>query len=103
MQEDRGKVQPTCTGVHNGETGRNGYTRGGKYLDEYHREVEGSAMWRHCLNKSPFRTVATMRNDATKRQILEAVRIERTEQKSRMNSRGEWGANRVPRIEITRE
>ena len=43
------------------------------------------------------------RNDATKRQILEVVRIERTEQENRMNSRGEWGTNRVPRIEISRE
>ena len=43
------------------------------------------------------------RNYATKQQILEAVRIERTEQRNRMNSRGEWGVNRVPGIEITRE
>ena len=64
----------TCKGVYNGETGRNTYTRG-----------------------------VMQRNDATKRQILEAVRIRRTEEGQRMNSRGEWGSNRIPRIEITRE
>ena len=108
--EDGGQEQPTCTGVYNGETGRNGYTRGGKHLDEYNREVEGSAMWKHCLKhhsgqrqQFEMKVQGRVRNDATKRQILEAVRIERTEQESRMNSRGEWGANRVPRIEITRE
>ena len=108
--EDGGQEQPTCTGVYNGETGRNGYTRGGKHLDEYNREVEGSGMWKHCLKhhsgqrqQFEMKVQDRVRNDATKRQILEAVRIERTEQESRMNSRGEWGANRVPRIEIIRE
>ena len=104
------REQPTCTGVYNGETGRNAYTRGIKHQDDYNKEIEGSAMWKHCLThhegqrqRFEMKVQDRVRNDATKRQILEAVRIERTEQGRRMNSRGEWGANRVPRIEVVRE
>ena len=67
-------------------------------------------MWKHCVThhkgakqRFEMRVKDRSRNDATKRQILEGVRIERTEQENRMNSRGEWGTNRVPRIEISRE
>jgi len=44
-----------------------------------------------------------VRNDATKRQILEATRIAKIPGARRMNSRGEWNLNRVPRISIERE
>ena len=64
-------------------------------------------MWKHCVQhhnseRQYFRMKVKdqVRNDATKRQILEAVRIERTEEGERMNSRGEWGSNRIPRIEV---
>ena len=64
-------------------------------------------MLKHCMTnhggikqQSQKRVKDRVRNNATKRQILEAVRIERTEKGDRMNSRGEWGANRGPRIEI---
>ena len=99
-----------CTEIYNGETGRNAYTRGVKHQKDYSKKEEGSAMWKHCVThhkgvkqRFEMRVKDRSRNDATKRQILEAVRIERTEQENRMNSRGEWGTNRVPRIEIARE
>ena len=102
--------QETCAGVYNGETGRNAYTRGLKHKEEYDKRVEGSAMWKHCVQhhnseRQYFRMKVKdqVRNDATKRQILEAVRIERTEEGERMNSRGEWGSNRIPRIEVKRD
>ena len=113
-EQDTGTEETTqrskCTGIYNGETGRNAYTRGMKHQDDYNKKVEGSAMWKHCIahhggveQQFEMRVKDRVRNDATKRQILEAIRIERTEQGNRMNSRGEWGANRVPRIDIVRE
>ena len=81
-----------------------------KHQEDYNNKIEGSAMWKHCVShhkgekqKFEMNVRDRSRNDATKRQILEAVRIGRTEQENRMNSRGEWGSNRVPRIEIARE
>ena len=108
--DGRRRRKPACTGVYNGETARNGYTRGGKHQEEYNKKIEGSAMWKHCQThhagqrqQFEMKIKDRVRNDATKRQILEAVRIERTEQGRRMNSRSEWGANRVPRVEITQD
>ena len=40
------------------------------------------------------------RNDATKRQILEAVRIQRAGDEQILNGRGEWNSNRVPRVTV---
>ena len=113
-EQDTGTEETTqrskCTGIYNGETGRNAYTRGMKHQDDYNKKIEGSAMWKHCIahhggveQQFEMGVKDRVRNDATKRQILEAIRIERTEQGNRMNSRGEWGANRVPRIDIVRE
>ena len=112
LQHQRGSEggRITCAGVYSGETGRNAYTRGLKHKEEYNKRVEGSAMWKHCVqHHNSERQMFKMqvkdhaRNDATKRQILEAVRIGRTDEGHRMNSRGEWGSNRIPRIEIMRE
>ena len=105
-------ARATCEaeGVYNGETGRNGYTRGKKHIEDYENELEGSAMWKHCIQhhgseRQRFRMQVRdrVRNDATKRQIMEAVRIGRVRDEQRMNSRGEWGSNRIPRIEVTRD
>ena len=81
-----------------------------KHQEDYSTKVEGSAMWKHCLSHHEgeeqifeMKVRDKSRNDATKRQILEAVRIRRTEQGNRMNSRGEWCTNRVPRVEIIRD
>ena len=99
-----------CEGVYNGETGRNGYTRGAKHLELYEKEQENSAMWKHCVQKHSSRrqgfkmTVQDrVRGDPTKRQILEAIRMSRTKEEDRMNSRAEWKSNRIPRINVTRD
>ena len=42
------------------------------------------------------------RNDATKRQILEAVRIQRAGAGQILNGRGEWNSNRIPRVIVDR-
>ena len=97
-----------CRGVYNGETGRNGYTRGAKHLELYEKEQENSAMWKHCVQKhgsrkQEFKMIVQdkVRGDPTKRQILEAIRMTRTEEEDRMNSRAEWRSNKVPRINVT--
>ena len=107
---DAEEATPRCEGIYNGETGRNAYTRGLKHQEEYGKRLEGSAMWKHCIShhggegrKFEMKVKDKSRNDATKRQILEAVRIRRTEQTNRMNSSGEWCSNRVPRVEIVRD
>ena len=41
-----------------------------------------------------------VRNDSTKRQILEAVRLQKAPNETSMNSRGEWHTARIPRIQI---
>ena len=40
------------------------------------------------------------RNDSTKRQIIETVRLQNAPEATSMNSRGEWKTARVPRIQI---
>ena len=99
-----------CGGVYNGETGRNGYTRGTKHQEYYKKKQENSAMWKHCVQKHNSRrqefemTVQDrVRGDPTKRQILEAVRMSKTKEEDRMNSRAEWNSNRITRINVTRE
>ena len=42
------------------------------------------------------------RNDATKRQLLEAVRIQRAGPEQILNGRGEGNSNRVPRLTVER-
>ena len=99
-----------CGGIYNGETGRNGYTRGTKHQDDFEKKIENSAMWKHCIQKHNSRRQEfgmsvqdRVRGDPTKRQILEAVRISKTKEEDRMNSRGEWNSNRITRINVARE
>ena len=99
-----------CDDVYTGETGKNGYTRGLKHLDDFRNERETSAMWKHCVEEhnsmhQEFEMVIVdrVRNDAMKRQILEATRIQAVPEERQMNSRGEWNMNRVPRITINTE
>ena len=34
-----------------GETGKNGYTRGGQHADDYEKKRESSTLWKHCVSK----------------------------------------------------
>ena len=94
-----------CGEPYNGETGRNGYSRGGEHVEDLNRERERSVLWRHCVDKhggvkQKFRMVIQdrSRNDPTKRQILEAVRIRRAGVNQILNGRSEWNGNRIPRL-----
>ena len=99
-----------CKAMYVGETGRNGYTRGRQHQEDYRHERESSALWKHCVQEHDsvrqdfqMRVIDRVRNDPTRRQILEATRIRKIPNDSRMNSRGEWNSNRVPRISIERD
>ena len=99
-----------CDYAYIGETGKNGYTRGLRHQDDYRNERDSSALWKHCVQNHnsvhqdfEMHVLDRVRNDATKRQILEATRIAKIPEGRRMNSRGEWNLNRVPRISIERD
>ena len=105
LGEMEGNSEEQCGEPYHGETDRNGYTRGCEHQADLNNRRENSALWKHCVEKhgsveQKFEMVIMdrARNDATKRQILEDVRIQRSDAGRIMNGRGEWNSNRVPRI-----
>ena len=96
-----------CGGEYKGETGKNGFSRGSKHQDDYRNKREASTLWKHCtLKHGGQEQVFEMtiedrsRNDPTKRQILEAVRIQKVPSDLLMNGKSEWNSARVPRAVI---
>ena len=96
-----------CDSFYQGETDRNGYTRGGEHSADLRNHREGSALWKHCVDKHQsveqvFEMEVTdrVRNDQSKRQLLEAIRIQRADPEKLINSRSEWNSTRVPRLTI---
>ena len=101
-EEDPSQI---CGEPYNGETDRNGYSRGIEHAEDLHHRREHSVLWRHCVEKhggveQQFRMVIQdrSRNDPTKRQILEAIRIRRAGVNQILNGRSEWNGNRIPRL-----
>ena len=99
--------QGECQYEYGGQTGQNTYTRGKKHLSDLEKKSEESALWKHCVNvhqsevqRFDMKVMDRCRNDPTKRQILEAVRIHRLPEDRIMNSRSEWNTTRIPRIQI---
>jgi len=97
-----------CKYEYTGQTGQNAFTRGKKHESEYKAMNEESALWKHCVNvhnNEPQRFKMTVvdkcRNDATKRQILESVRINKLPNEHIMNSRSEWNSTKIPRISVS--
>ena len=97
-----------CEFVYNGQTGKNAYTRGKEHMDDYNQQRKDTVMWSHCVEKHggirqkfSMKVVETSRNDAMKRQILEAIHINDTDTNIRMNSRTEWNFIQLPRLSIT--
>lgn len=110
LGEKVGEPGQQCGQPYHGETDRNGYTRGCEHKADLNNERNNSALWKHCVEKhgsvkQGFEMVIVdrARNNATKRQILEAVRIQRAGPEQIMNSRGEWNSNRVPRLTVATE
>ena len=102
--QGRGKYEYT------GQTGKNGYTRGKKHIDDYVHKRDSSALWKHCLQKHngeqqhfEMKVVDRCRNDPTKRQTLEALRIQKVPKECVMNGKSEWNTTRIPRIRVTEE
>ena len=96
-----------CTYEYTGQTHHNGYTRGERHMQEYKQKHAKSALWKHCANVHngdqrafTMSIVDRCRNDPTKRQILESVRMQRIPEEIQMNSRSEWNTTRIPRIRI---
>ena len=99
-----------CKYEYTGQTGQNAYTRGNKHKEEFGAMKEESALWKHCVNvhnsePQPFEmhVIDKCRNDPTKRQILESVRISKIPAEYIMNSRNEWNSTKLPRVNITND
>ena len=109
LGKKEGNPEEQCGEPYHGETDRNCYTRGFEHEADLDNRRESSALWKHCVEKHGavkqrfgMVQVDRARNDATKRQILEAVRIQRESPDQILNRRGEWNSNRVPRVNAGR-
>ena len=72
------------------------------------RDINGSPLWRHCVEEHRGETqqfemnvTGSYRNDTMRRQISEAVQIERTETELLIYDRAEWNMTSLPRTVIT--
>ena len=92
-----------------GESGRNGYTRGGEHLSNQQVEDENKSVLKlHSNHHQDGRDVRyTMRvtgfhNDILERQVMEAVNIANFQGAALMNRRGELGGVRIERQQYRR-
>ena len=76
-------IKEGCSFSYNGQTGKNGYSRGDEHIEDYRKKEAFSVMWKHCQKqhlgikqKFTMEIVDKCRGDPTKRQILEAIRIQ---------------------------
>ena len=97
-----------CMFVYNGQSGKNAFSRGKEHIEDYHQQRNATAMWSHCIEQHEgirptfsMEVVETCRNDAMKRQILEAIHINETDPSISMNSRTEWNFVQLPRLNVT--
>ena len=94
-----------CPFKYHGQTSSNAYTRGVKHIEDLEKKRE-KPLWKHCVNEHngekrnfEMKIITQCRNDATKRQIIEAIWIRNTDSKITIE-RSEWNDVRIPRIEI---
>ena len=93
-----------------GESGRNGYTRGGEHLDNLEtRDEEKSVLWLHSVHHHQGRVDVTYRmrttgsyTDPLDRQLQERVNITSFKGPILMNRRNEMGGVRVERTRYMR-
>ena len=94
---------------YDGESGRNGYTRGLEHMKGYRSGKKDNAMKKHADEnhegrkdvRYKMRVVRTFKRDNVRRKLFEAVRIVRNEG-LRMNSKSEYRQAVLPLIEIHR-
>ena len=97
-----------CGGsTYYGETNGNAYTRGLEHINDYEHERTNSVMMKHCRKKHEgerqqfeMRVTDYVRKDPTKRQIMEAIRINREVEDKRINDRREWIVGKIPTVTI---
>ena len=91
-----------------GETGRDGYTRGGDHLKGCNNQNEDNALWKHLegdhKGEGKGNEIFSMRVEKgfkkpLARQIREGVEIELSKA-TLLNSKSEWNSARIPRIVI---
>ena len=65
-------------------------------------------MWKHCEKRHDgqeqefdMKVMDYVRGDPTKRQILEAVRINGVEESARINDKKEWIVGKIPTVTVT--
>ena len=90
--------------TYEGETGKNGYTRGLQHLDALRLEDEKNALWRHCqiahdgLRAEFKMTVLRNYSGCLEGQVNEAVRITMFDGDIIMNSKSE--GNQAPLVRV---
>ena len=90
--------------LYEGETGRNGYTRGKEHLDALRLENEDGALWKHCLvqhdgKKAVFSMkVLGVFYTCLVRQVNEGVKIQKSRAQCLMNSKTEFHQHPVVRV-----
>ena len=99
-----------CRAVYIGETSGNGYTRGEEHQRALNSQHPSSPLWKRSMNVQEgtdpdfiMKVTGVFRNDATLRQITEAVKIHNaTSSENIMNDRSEWGHTPLTRTTIER-
>ena len=82
--------------VYEGETGKNGYTRGAEHQDSLRLKDEENALWKHCMvEHGGVRASFSMKvcgrfHSCLVRQVDEAVRIDSCKADCLMNSKTEF-------------
>ena len=96
-----------CNFEYTGQTNQNAYSRGKVHMLEYGQQNNKNPLWKHSANvhggdrvEFSMKVVDRVRNDSMKRQILEAVRMQRVPENRQMNSKSEWRTTKIPRITI---
>ena len=99
-------IDSKCEHIYHGHSSKNGYSRGKEHNEDLKMKREKSVMWKHCKEKHGGKIKRfkmdikrVNRNDPTKRQITEAIFINKTQPNISMNERTEWNYINLPRLE----
>ena len=91
---------------YHGESARSGWTRGLEHLSLLENEDDSSPLWKHCVEhheniKVQFSMkVEKSHQSPMTRQIHESCAIEHSKSVILMNSKSEWGGQKIPRIVV---
>ena len=93
--------------TYQGESGRNGHTRGAEHQRDLRNKIKTSPLYSHQQANHPgesarfhMEVLGTFK-DALSRQIEEASRIEACNNPLTMNSRSEWRSTPLPQLGVT--